>query len=180
MMLAKTIQRLLAVSLAATALLLGVTMLLQPMWQSTRASLDRLSESRFAHARMQQLAAEVAQLKPAQVRADSAILNQQLIAAPDAQSAVAQLQSRIAGALSGHIVESLAVQPGKTQGILEANIAVSGVEGPLLGVLAQLEAAPPLITFEQVQIQAADVKARRIKVTLIATAQWQPRTARPQ
>jgi hypothetical protein len=170
-LIAKPIQRLAAVALAVTALLLAITMVLQPMLGTVRSSLDLLAEKRFAHARLKALATEVAQIDPDQVRAQSAQLNAQLISAPDANSASALLQNQLRAALSSQTIAQINVTPRGN--LLSAALRLSGQEGSLLNALGQLESAAPLLRITALDIRAQDIKARTIDVTLIIEAQWQ-------
>jgi type II secretory pathway component PulM len=169
-LLSKPIERLLAVALALTAALLSLTLLIQPLWQSTGNSLARLQESRFALARMNSYAVEVAQLKPAQVQADKIILDQMLLRAPSSEAAAGNLRSLITSTLGGQTIESLTIKSGT---LLQAELKVSGAEATLLPALARLEAGTPLVRIQQLDIRSQDTKARTIAVQLRLTAQWQ-------
>jgi type II secretory pathway component PulM len=169
-LLSKPIERLLAVALALTAALLSLTLLIQPLWQATGDSLARLQESRFALARMNSYAAEVAQLKPVQVQADKLILDQMLLRAATAEAAAGILRNLITSTLGGQTIETLTVT-GDT--LLQADLKVSGAEATLLPALARLEAGTPLIRIQQLDIRSKDTKARTIEVQLRLTAQWQ-------
>lgn len=169
--LSKPIQRMAAVALALTAVLLAVTMILQPMLGAVRSSLDLLAEKRFALARLNVLAAEVAQIDPDQLRRDNARLDTLLISAPDSGSAAAALQSQLRTALASQSIEQLSITPRGQ--LLKAALQVSGPEGALLAALVQLESGAPLLRITALQIRAKDIKARTISATLELDAQWQ-------
>jgi hypothetical protein len=170
-LIAKPIQRFAAVALAFTALLLAITMVLQPMLGAVRGSLDLLAEKRFAHARLTVLATEVAQVDPISVREQSARLSALLISAPDASSAAAMLQNQLRAALSGQTIAELNVTPRGN--LLSATLRLSGQEGPLLAALGQLESGTPFIRITALDIRVQDIKARTIEATLTLEAQWQ-------
>jgi hypothetical protein len=169
--LSKPIQRLLALALAFIVLLFAITGIMHPLWQATQTSLDALTQSRFANARMTNLANEVALLNPEQVRAQSNVLRQNLFVAPNEAAAAGAMQAHLTRLFAGQAFESLWVRPDGR--LLRGEIRVSGKESDVLAALARLDASTPLVSIDSLRVSAKDVEARTVGLVASVSAQWQ-------
>lgn len=161
-------RRFLAIALVVLALLLGWTLIVQPLAGQTERSLSRLEQSRFLLARAEGLVA--APLPDAQAALPPGLAYR----ASDRAAATDAFSAQVAALLLGGAASVEAITPidGKGSTPLAMQLVVIGPEADVARFIAAAERARPIIRFADWRLEVADPAAGTVKFSATALAAW--------